>query len=56
VKKILPSKYRYPLFFFAFMVIGAAGLLSRYAALSLTYTATLVSIGFLMFLASILLP
>ncbi|MEM0154437.1 MAG: hypothetical protein QW814_01220 [Methanothrix sp.] len=56
MKKILPSKYRYPIFFLAFMVIGAAGLLSKYAGLKLEYTALIVAIGFLMFLFSIVLP
>ncbi|MCL5102071.1 MAG: hypothetical protein M1544_01810 [Candidatus Marsarchaeota archaeon] len=56
MKKIMPSEYRYPLFFLAFMVIGAAGLLSKYAALGLDYTAVIVAIGFLMFLFSIVLP
>jgi uncharacterized membrane protein YjjP (DUF1212 family) len=56
MRKILPSRYRYPIFFLAFMVIGAAGLLSKYAGLKLEYTSILVAIGFLMFLFSIILP
>lgn len=56
MKKILPSRYRYPIFFAAFIVIGAAGLLDRYAKLGLEYTAIIVAIGFLMFLFSIVLP
>ncbi|MCL5680024.1 MAG: hypothetical protein M1465_01615 [Candidatus Marsarchaeota archaeon] len=56
MKKILQSRYRYPIFFSAFMLICAAGLLSKYAGLKLVYTSILVAIGFLMFLFSIILP
>ncbi len=56
MRKILPSRYRYPMFFLGFVIISAAGLLSKYAGLKLEPTAILVAIGFLIFLFSIVLP
>ncbi|MCL5404452.1 MAG: hypothetical protein M1125_01250 [Candidatus Marsarchaeota archaeon] len=56
MRKILPSRFRYPIFFLAFMVFGAAALLHKYAALQEQYVVALSVIGFLMFFFSIVLP
>ncbi|MDE1870894.1 MAG: hypothetical protein KGI06_01500 [Candidatus Micrarchaeota archaeon] len=54
--KIIPTKYRYPMFFAGITIMAAAGFADRYAHLGLGLTATCAAAGFLLFVASIALP
>jgi hypothetical protein len=54
--KILPAKYRYPMFFIGIMILSIAGFANRYAGLGLNPTAVVAAIGFALFVASIALP
>jgi hypothetical protein len=52
--KILPARYRYPLFFFGILLMELAGLLYKFIDLSKPGTEGLVIVGFVMFASSIL--
>lgn len=54
--KILPSKYRYHLFFIGVMSMCAAGFFQKYLKMGEPLVITLVGAGFLLFVASIALP
>ncbi len=55
MRGLMPSKYRYPLFFLGIMLIDASGFLYKYLHTTLLQTEILVAIGFFMFLISIVL-
>jgi hypothetical protein len=52
--KILPSRYRYPLFFLGILLMEIAGVLYRVIDLGKTSTVGMVLAGFILFAASIL--
>ncbi len=55
MKKLIPSKYRYPMFFTGVMVIVISGLLNKYLHMAEGYTEIGAAIGFLLFMFSIVL-
>ena len=55
MKRLMPSKYRYPLFFLGIMIIDVSGFLYKYLHATLLQTEISVVIGFFLFLASIVL-
>ncbi len=52
--KILPSRYRYPLFFFGILLMEMAGVLYKLTDLGKTGTEGIVIVGFIIFASSIL--
>lgn len=52
--KVLPSRYRYPLFFFGILLVELAGLLYKFVDLGKTGTEGMVIAGFILFAFSIL--
>lgn len=54
--KILPAKYRYPVFFVGIFMMSIAGFVQKYARTGLEVTVALVAVGFVLFLTSIALP
>ncbi|MCL5665294.1 MAG: hypothetical protein M1315_00425 [Candidatus Thermoplasmatota archaeon] len=56
MKSILRSRARYPMFFTGIFLIELGGLLLHFAKLSLLGTEIFAAVGFLVFLASFLIP
>ncbi len=56
LKSILRSRARYPMFFTGIFLIELGGLLLHFAKLSLLGTEIFAAVGFLVFLASFLIP
>ncbi|MDE1822699.1 MAG: hypothetical protein KGI00_03560 [Candidatus Micrarchaeota archaeon] len=54
--KILPARLRYPLFFSGLLMMEISGFLLKYAHLSAGYSEITVTLGFLLFVASVLVP
>ncbi|MDA8055814.1 MAG: hypothetical protein M0Z77_09260 [Thermoplasmatales archaeon] len=54
MSKILPSRFRYPLFFLGILLMETAGVLYKLIDLGKTSAETMVIIGFLVFAFSIL--
>lgn len=54
--KILPTKYRYLLFFLGIVIMSISGFIQKYAKTGLEFTIACVAIGFILFMASIVLP
>ncbi len=52
----LRPKFRYPVFFTGILLMEISGFLLRYAHLQAAYSELLVILGFLILLASLLLP
>ena len=55
MKKLVPTKFRYPMFFAGIMVIVISGLLNKYLHMAESYTEIGAAIGFLLFVFSIVL-
>jgi hypothetical protein len=53
--KILPSRYRYPLFFLGIFLIEIAGVLYKVIDLGMTPVIGMVIVGFILFASSILI-
>lgn len=56
MRHILSSRARYPMFFFGIFLIELGGLLLHFAKLSMLGTEIFAAVGFLVFLASFLVP
>ena len=54
--RILPTRYRYPLFFIGILMMSSAGFIYRYARIGTGATAAMVAAGFLLFVLSLALP
>lgn len=54
--KILPAKYRYPIFFAGVMLMSVAGFVHEVVGRVPAITATLVALGFVLFTASFAIP
>ncbi len=56
MRRLLPQALRYPLFFIGLMLMVAAGFANRYVpSFTPAYTVATVSVGFIVFLISIVL-
>lgn len=55
MKRIIPARFRYPLFFAAIMIMFAAGAANRYAGLGKGLAEAGVAMGFILFVVSIAL-
>ena len=53
VKRILPTRFRYPLFFAAVMIMFVAGLAEKYLNLGIGLTEVSVALGFVLLVVSI---
>ena len=54
--RILPTRYRYPIFFVGLVMMALSGFIQKYAGTGLGLTIALVSVGFVLFVASLALP
>ncbi|MGC8537983.1 MAG: hypothetical protein ACP5MZ_03315 [Candidatus Micrarchaeia archaeon] len=52
-KRIIPARFRYPMFFAAVMIMFLAGVAEKYLGVGLGLTEAAVALGFIMFVASI---
>lgn len=55
MKRIIPSRFRYPIFFAAVMIMFLAGIANRYMGLGRGLTEASVAVGFVLFVISIAL-
>ncbi len=55
MKKLIPTRFRYPMFFAGIMIIVISGLLNKYLHMAEGYTEIGAAIGFLLFMFSIVL-
>ncbi|MEM0155042.1 MAG: hypothetical protein QW597_00330 [Thermoplasmataceae archaeon] len=51
--KILPSRFRYPLFFLGLLIMELSGLLLKFANLAFSGVEVMIAAGFLVFVFSI---
>ncbi len=55
MKRFVPPRLRYPLFFVGLLIIIASGFLNKYAGMPIGAVEVSVVVGFALFLASIVL-
>ncbi len=53
---ILPTKYRYPMFFLGIAIMSVSGFVQRYAKTGPGFTVVCVAAGFILFVASVAIP
>ncbi len=53
MKRLIPTKYRYPVFFLGLLLLSSSGFVYRYVAPPVQFVEAMALLGFALFVASI---
>lgn len=54
--RIIPSRFRYPMFFVGIAMMSLAGFMEKYVKVGREFTIIIVALGFAIFVASVAIP